>query len=303
MKNKIKNLIIELNSICNNNCIYCYIPKEERRERKCDVQYIIKKMIEYKKKGVECIDFTGGEPTLYKRLKDIIAIAKKIGFKKKVLITNGRRLSNKEYCEKIINAGIDEVVISLDGQNKELAEAATRTPDSFKQLIKAIENIKRKKLPFGSTIVITILNYKSIPLIIEKAIDLGSDFVNIQFLLPFVEDKNVPCRRLPKQIIPSYNEVLPYLKKGLDKYGNKKKIKVHFIPFCYMTGYEKYLDEECNKSDRMIINYKGYKYNMGEHLKKGSEKMSKCKKCEYEDKCNGIYSSYKKEFGINIKKE
>jgi len=62
---------------------------------------------------------------------------------------------------------------------------------------------------------------------------------------------------------------------------------------------------EANKDDRYALNYKGYGYNIGEHLKKGAIKGQCCKKCKYNNKCIGFFGSYAKELGIDkhIKKE
>ena len=65
-----------------------------------------------------------------------------------------------------------------------------------------------------------------------------------------------------------------------------------------MKGYEKYLLGESTKIDRHAVNYRGFSYNIGEHLLKGSVKTRKCGKCRYNDACVGFFDSYRKEFGI-----
>ena len=298
--NNINNLILELNSQCNNNCIYCYIPEKNRFSDKVNVNtnYFKNVLNEYAKLGVKSVDFTGGEPTLYSHLSELIKYSKKIGFENRTLVTNGKLLSYEKYCMKLSKAGINGIVLPFDGPNKRITEAITRTPGSFEQIIMAIKNIKALKINLGVTFVINKLNYKYVQEMISKSLELGADYINIQFLLPFVKDSNVVCKRIPSNIIPTYRDAIKYVKKGIDS-NKDRKIKLHFIPFCLMEGYENYIYKESNKFDRQVVNYKGYSYNIGEHLKKGAVKIDSCKDCKFTNKCIGFFKNYAKEFGIN----
>ena len=299
MEKKIKNLILELNSACNNNCIYCYIPKENRNE-KADfpLDYFKKVLVQFREKDVSNVDFTGGEPTLCNELPLLVGFAKKLGYTNRTLVTNGRRLSYDSYLQKLVDVGITRIVIPLDGHDKETAESISRSPGSFEQVLKAVENIKKSDIELGLTIVVNKINYRHVREIMGKAVELGADFINIQFLLPFVEDKEVVCQKVPSSIIPSYEDASKFVKLGLQKYRDRIKINVSFIPLCYMKGYEKNISSEGLKLDRQVVNHKGYSYNMGEHLQKGSAKIKKCADCKHEKQCFGFFLSYKKEFGI-----
>ena len=85
---------------------------------------------------------------------------------------------------------------------------------------------------------------------------------------------------------------------AVDKFGEKIKINVHFIPFCCLAGYEKCLLDEASKLDRYALNFKGFGYNIGEHLIKGAVKTERCRSCEHAPRCIGFFNSYKKELGI-----
>lgn len=301
MKNKINNLILELNSRCNNNCIYCYIPEKDRKgdKGKNNIEYFKQVLLKFRKMGVRNVDFTGGEPTLYKGLFELADFTRMAGFDNRTLVTNGRMLAYDDYCRRAIGSGINRVVLPLDGSNKEITEAITRAPGSFQQAISAIENIKSLGIELGITVVVNGLNYKDTPRIMEKSLDMGADFINIQFLLPYIKDKHVPCRKIPSEIIPKYSDSARYVKIGLDRIGNRIKTNVHFIPPCFMRGYENHLYNEMVKSDRAVVNYRGYEYNIGEHLKKGSIRTRRCEVCPHTNECPGFPRSYSKEFGIS----
>ncbi len=298
---KIQNLILEINSVCNNKCIYCYLPKLADRQKINSNDYFKKNLLKFRKKNVESVDFTGGEPTLSDSLFELVKFAKDSGYRNRTLVTNGRMLAYEKYCQKILDSGINAVVLSFDGPNEKIADAVTGVQGSFRQVVKAIKNIKRlSSIEIGATIVVNKISYKYIPETVRKLISLDVDFINIQFILPYIRDKKVPCRRLPSQVISSYRQSVPYIAKALEKYGSLIDIRVHFIPFCCMEGFEKYLLKEAVKLDRYVLNYMGFGYNIGEHLQEGALKTKKCKNCNYNDKCVGFFYSYSKELGIEI---
>ena len=304
--NRIKNLILELNSRCNNNCVYCYIPESDRNYENAGLtaQFFKKVILEFRSMGVKNVDFTGGEPTLYKDLFELVTFSKDAGFDNRTLVTNGRMLAYYAYCRKVINSGINRVVLPLNGSTKNIAEAVSRTPGSYAQTISAIKNTKKLGVELGITTVVNALNYMDIPAIMGRSFGLGADFINIQFLLPYVIDKIVPCRKLPSGIIPKYSESVRQVKTGLDRFGSMIKVNVHFIPFCLMRGYEKYLHNDAFKFNRVAVNYRKYRYNIGEHLRMGSVRTSRCSGCPDAAECLGFFQSYSRELGIeDIMKE
>ena len=62
--------------------------------------------------GIPHIIFTGGEPTLRPDLPDLIAYAQKLG-QVTGLITDGFRLTDAHYFDKLLQAGLDHLMIIL----------------------------------------------------------------------------------------------------------------------------------------------------------------------------------------------
>jgi len=305
-KQKIENLIVEINSICNNNCVYCYIPKDLRQDDKnMQLNYLKNKILNYK--YVKNIDFTGGEPTLSKYLIHLVKYAKSLQISNRTLVTNGRLLSVKKNLDKLIDAGINRVVITLDCDDSHVADKMSQVKNSYNQVLCAVENLKDKNIEFGLTMVITNFNYKRISQTIKLMLDLGASFVGIQYLLPYVDDNKVPCKKNNLNIIPTYEETLPYLNKALEDNNYNSKIRVHFIPLCLLDDYPRvkdFVEYELDKVNRLVVNYMGFEYNMGEHLLKGAVKTNKCKFCSYKDSCVGFFKEYAKELGtLNLVKK
>ena len=63
--------------------------------------------------GIPHVAFTGGEPTLREDLPELISIAEKLG-QITGLLTDGHRLADQEYLQKLDQAGLDHILIVYD---------------------------------------------------------------------------------------------------------------------------------------------------------------------------------------------
>ncbi|HEY9681774.1 MAG TPA: radical SAM protein [Oculatellaceae cyanobacterium] len=67
---------------CNSRCVYCDIPvkPENIRIKETAPEVIIENLHALKRLGVKVVDFTGGEPLIYKHLPKVLKAAKELGF-------------------------------------------------------------------------------------------------------------------------------------------------------------------------------------------------------------------------------
>ena len=290
----VSKLLVEVNSLCNNNCVYCYL-SDKKSDGLDSFSHLSSRLEYFRKSGTRYLDISGGEPTLWSHLTRLMRHARDIGFENITLVTNGRRLAYSKYLEKLITSGLERVVISFDGPDKETAESITRTPGSFKETIMAMKNIKKAGIELGVTIVVVKQNYKKLPEMFDMVFSLKADFLNVQFMLPDFEYG----RSIPSDIVPRYDDVLPYIKKAVDNHS-KQKINIHFVPFCCLPGLDDRISPESIKDHRHVVNFSGLEYNLGEHLRNGCIKPASCKSCKHNERCIGFFTSYAKELGISI---
>ncbi len=78
------------------------------------------------KAGIPHAIFTGGEPTLRPDLPDLVAYGEKLGMVTG-LITNGLRLAETGYLHKLLQAGLDHLMILLDPDEEACWEALRDT--------------------------------------------------------------------------------------------------------------------------------------------------------------------------------
>jgi MoaA/NifB/PqqE/SkfB family radical SAM enzyme len=67
---------------CNSRCVYCDIPvkPENIPIRETSAEIVIENLAALKRLGVKAVDFTGGEPMIYRYLPEVVRAAKEMGF-------------------------------------------------------------------------------------------------------------------------------------------------------------------------------------------------------------------------------
>jgi uncharacterized radical SAM superfamily Fe-S cluster-containing enzyme len=65
------------------------------------------------------VSFSGGEPTLRAELPDMIRKAYELGFLQVMLITNGIKFKNLDYCKEIKETGLQTIYMQFDGTTPE----------------------------------------------------------------------------------------------------------------------------------------------------------------------------------------
>lgn len=163
---------------CSRNCTYCCYESNPffDMEGELAVGEWIKVLEQLKEDGIFSIKFTGGDPLMKKGLFEILKAADDFGF----LITMGSdltllKLEDVEFFKNMKNLLM--VQTTLDGSNPEIANFH-RGKGNFKKVIKGIEMLSEREVPFSVVTVVTSENYHdiyNIGILLAKYNPLGYD--------------------------------------------------------------------------------------------------------------------------------
>lgn len=293
-ENKIKRVALNVGYSCINNCRFCAVADKRKLGDKT-TQEIKQDIIDAFESGAREIVFTGGECTIREDIFEIIELAKKTGFLNIQIQSNGRMFSDKEFYKRTLMAGMTEFSPALHGHTAELHDFLTRRNGSFRETVLGIYNVRK----FGSSIriitntVVTKYNYKFLPEIASLLVKLGVH----QYQFAFVHAQGNAYKYF-KYIVPKMNEVIPYIKQGLDV-GIKRglMVMVEAVPFCLLKGYERYVSEnyipptQLREKNRFIERFEDVRIN------EGKKKFSQCVICKYNPVCEGSWKEYPEYFG------
>ncbi|MCS6994637.1 MAG: radical SAM protein [Anaerolineales bacterium] len=176
---------------CNNDCAHCYnlehpvLSAEEgsgmRAKGELDTdrwKQVIQKAWSL---GIPHIVFTGGEPTLREDLPELIAYAEANG-QITGLNTNGRRLSDPRYVEKLVQAGLDHVQITLESCEPEIHNQMVRAA-AFDQTLRGLQNALQTRLFVMTNTTMLTTNAHTIPATLDFLADLGVPTVGLNALI------------------------------------------------------------------------------------------------------------------------
>jgi radical SAM protein with 4Fe4S-binding SPASM domain len=123
---------------CQNNCVHCYAggPHETAELSTEEWKRVIDKLHSI---GVFILTFTGGEPTLREDLVELQLYAQDRGMVTG-LVTNGRRLKDKSYSERLDKAGLDFVQVTLESHKPKTHDLMTAAKGSWKETVAGIRN-------------------------------------------------------------------------------------------------------------------------------------------------------------------
>lgn len=145
-------LVIPITYRCNLDCSYCYTPFIKRKDIALNE---IEEAVENFSGKEICL--SGGEPTLREDLISIIAIVRKLG-KRAFLVTNGLRLSDRDYVCDLKRAGLNAILFSLDSLNEDFYVGIKKSKNHFINILdlkkKALINLEMEKI--WTTIGVTI---------------------------------------------------------------------------------------------------------------------------------------------------
>lgn len=172
---------------CNLNCISCgnwrHPASEELTIDEWQAALLnIKEFV-----GEFSINFSGGEPLTKKGFIDLLDFCARndihAGF-----TTNGLALS-KSVAERIAAVSPFNVNISIDGANAEVHDYLRGRPGLFEKVTQGIEHLVREraahraKFPIVIKPTVSAVNFKSMPDLVDWAVNIGATAVNFQPVL------------------------------------------------------------------------------------------------------------------------
>lgn len=153
---------IELALHCNFKCHHCYnfdrtreIPEDLLRKQ-MPSDLVMKTIDEVRELGTLYINFTGGEALLHPQLEIFINKVKKSHMEPR-LKTNGSLLS-KEKCQKLDQAGLAGLDISLYGFSEKTYQTFTRKSGMLEPTLNGIRNAKAQGFDVNVSIILHRFN-------------------------------------------------------------------------------------------------------------------------------------------------
>lgn len=162
-------------NLCNLHCAHCCWENHYKSNDELGEDEVCNIIDQIADMNVSKISFSGGEPTTkYEKLLKAIKHSKKKGINSICIATNALLL-NQERIKELIDAGLTEIQISIDGDNERVHDTF-RGKGNFKKTIETAKYISKtygkETLSIGLTVTNNNINQ------IEKIIDFANTELN-----------------------------------------------------------------------------------------------------------------------------
>jgi cyclic pyranopterin phosphate synthase len=306
MKNK--RAEINLGFVCNNLCKFCMVGVLPEQRKFSSFVSLKKEIADYYKRGYRALGFLGGEPTIYPKIAGLASFARRLGFKRILIVSNGRRYSDKAFLEKLIHSGVTSFYVSIHSHKAGIEDYLTSVKGSFREKIEGLRNLQyfRDRGLIKDTIFLNIVvnkrNYKYLRDIILFYYRMGFSAFRFNFIRP--EGRGFLYAR---QMVPAYSRIMKHVREALDSAkALNAEISFDSIPPCLfyryrIEGFEHYIGElrdgptessleEGGRRRRFVISQV--------RISRDKTKGRSCKKCVFDPICEGVWKNYKRLYGM-----
>jgi MoaA/NifB/PqqE/SkfB family radical SAM enzyme len=283
-----KILSVHITDLCNSACKFCVVGVPEIKGDTIVPGRVEQILRQNAGKGYEAVNLHGGEPTIHKNFIEILELIRDLGYPSVHIQTNGQRLKEQKFVEKLRGFNVDLFIVSLHGNNAETHDNVTRCLGSFNSATEGIINVKRLGGFVRTNTVILKQNLPDLPAMIDLLIDLDVDHINISNLHPvFTAYLHFD------EIVPTAKETNFWVSLAMKKaVARSAFVTLEGFPICLIPGYEEY--HLGRRNGRMTMEIRGVWINdydrfMDEQCR---IKGDNCPQCIHYDDCGGVYKEY-----------
>ena len=227
-------LLAEVTYACPLHCVFCYNPVDYTQHGpELTTQEWLKVLRDARAAGSVQCGFSGGEPLVRDDLEELVAEAHKLGFYTN-LLTSGIGFT-PERAKALKLAGLDHVQLSFQDSTRELNDFLSHTK-TFALKQKAAQLIQDNGWPMVLNCVIHRLNIDYIDKIIELAVDLGAEYLEL------AKSQYYSWAQLNREGLMPSREQLQRAERVTNEYREKlgDKLRIFFVvPDYYETRPKK----------------------------------------------------------------
>ncbi len=227
---------VRVNFHCNQQCEFCFVSTHLPPPQEAAVREAIEKA------GREeaVLVLSGGEPTLNANLLEYVRLAKTSGVRAVELQTNAIRLADTVLTQSLVEAGIEQAMVSLHGSTAEISDEITGAPGTFASTVLGLDELSKTSARLRLNFVFCQSNWRDFPRFIELVI---SRWPRAAIVFSFVGSHTDVVPRTTS-LIPRFSDILPSLMEGLGRATEAGLIVEGFdsmcgLPLCLVPDAER----------------------------------------------------------------
>jgi MoaA/NifB/PqqE/SkfB family radical SAM enzyme len=276
---------VRLSYDCNNHCTFCLDSDAHNGTMRATAD-IKTQIIEGRKRGMQRLILSGGEPTMHPNFLDFVKLGRRAGYRKVQTVTNGRMFKYPEFLNRAVENGLDEITFSLHGHTAKLHDALVGTPGAFADETAGLRAaLASGRFIVNVDIVINKQNVKHLPEMLETFIGWGVQEFDLLHVIPFGN----AWSEARDHLFYDLDGNLEYLQKAF-AYARRPDIHIWLnrFPPAYAEGFEDLIQDPYKLNDEVRGRREEYEKYLAFGKKLDCREPDRCKRCYLEPLCDGL---------------
>ncbi len=158
---------LRLGFVCNQDCHFCW---QGRRWPGPPDDMIFRWLDEIGEAGVRRLVLTGGEPTLFRRLPELLHRARHRWAMTTMVQTNAIMLGRETRLQTLVDGGVTRLFVSLHAADPTISDTMTRAPGTWIRTVQGIEASLASGIRVGLSVVVERANLDDLPALAELVV-------------------------------------------------------------------------------------------------------------------------------------
>lgn len=267
---------------CNHHCEFCNSVERNATDSVGAIQEFIDQLPLWKDLPVVSAVISGGEPTLLKRLPELVSTLADEGFDVE-LQTNGMSLADASYVSELKSVGVRTVLVSLHSARSSHSDRSiTKLDGAWDRTVRGIDNAIAAGIRVHLSHVVHRDNFTETAEFMRMVSERWGrkPLIRLAYVAPTGGARE-------GDVVPALPIALPYLREGLSA-ARALGVRVNLVSYCGVPPC--LVAPEHNSSE--VVQNTGARVFSDDHLR-----LPACAGCRYEDRCPGLWRRYYDRYG------
>jgi cyclic pyranopterin phosphate synthase len=242
-----------------------------------------------RRQGADSLWLGGGEPTLRRDLWRMIEAARRLGYARIRVQTNGLMLAYPEYLDRLVTAGLSEVNFSVKGANAELHDSLCGRKGAFTLLIQGIANARSRGLSLEADVLVCQSNLRHQAEIVRFFAAAGLQGFT-WWILSTADSAATELRAEVPRFVDLVPELVAAIEAGREA-GVKALWSLHTPP-CVLPAPCRVHLLPAAELDLLVVNPGGHAFMLQDSAMEKGAFLEGCAGCALRPRCIGIRPEY-----------
>jgi len=271
---------------CNQRCVGCAVT-DETGPRRSSTQ-LVRALAEGRRMGVTQLWIGGGEPTLRSDLAGVVREARALGYTRIRLQTNAAMLAYPAFVDRVRDAGVTEIAVSIKGADAATHDRMARTEGSFDLMLRGIANARAADLPVEGDVLVYRSTVASLPEIVRTFHALGVARIRVWSMAPDPSDAEALAEE------PRMSEVARAIEAtlALGLSDDPEHVVSLHTPPCLLRGASARARFFAPDLALLVHDASGRSFRLEESDMEGGAYPPRCTGCALRPRCGGMRRAY-----------